>query len=115
MDFRKRLHDLRADKDMGQTDLGALLNLKNSAISKYEQGTTQPSITTLIKMAEIFECSVDYLLGLSDRKNPYTTSNFTPKETEIIARYRRLSKDNQIRIDERISTMLDLQRRTNNK
>lgn len=42
--------------------------------------------------------------------NSYTAENFTPKEAGIILRFRRLSKENQIRIDERINTMLDNQK-----
>ena len=110
MDFMKRLYDLREDHDMKQKELADMLNLKPSAISKYEKGIAQPSMTTLIKLADIFHVSVDYLLGLSSIKNPYTTENFTPKEAEIIFKYRKLTRENQIRIDERIGTMIDNQK-----
>ena len=62
---------------------------------------------TIIKFAEIFNVSVDYLLGVSNIPNPYSVEQFSPKETDVILRFRRLSKENQIRIDERINTMLD--------
>ena len=110
MDFQTRLCDLREEKNLKQKELASKLNLKASAISKYEQGLTQPSLATIIKMAEIFGVSVDYLLGLSSIRNPYTQANFTPKEAEIITKYRKLNRENQIRIDERISSMLDLQK-----
>jgi len=110
MEFKSRLYDLREDANLSQKELAAMLNLKSSAISKYEKGLTQPSILTLVKMAEIFHVSVDYLLGLSSIKNPYSADKFTPREAEIIIKYRMLSRENQIRIDERISTMLDNQR-----
>jgi len=110
MDFQLRLCDLREGKNMKQNELAERLNLKASALSKYEKGLTQPSIPTLIKMSEIFECSVDYLLGLSSIKNPYSPDNFTPREAEIIAKYRKLTKENQIRIDERMGAMIDGQR-----
>lgn len=111
MDFQIRLCNLREEKNMKQNELAEQLNLKSSAISKYEKGLTQPSIPTLVKMAEIFECSVDYLLGLSSIKNPYSPDSFTPKEAEIIAKYRKLTKENKIRIDERIGAMIDGQRK----
>ncbi|MPM70684.1 hypothetical protein SDC9_117641 [bioreactor metagenome] len=110
MDFMTRLYDLREEIDMKQKDLAAMLTIKPSAISKYEKGIAQPSIPTLIKIAEIFHVSMDYLLGLSSVKNPYSTDNFTPKEAEIIAKYRKLTKENQIRIDERLGAMIDSQR-----
>lgn len=110
MDFKERLFELREYSDMSQKDLATMLNLKSSAISKYEKGWSQPSISTLIKLAEIFHVSVDYLLGLSGIKNPYSAENFTPREAEIVNRYRKLNRENQIRIDERIGAMIDSQR-----
>ena len=109
MDFKIRLAELRDNADLKQTELAEKVSLKSSAISKYEKGLTQPCMDTLIRFAEIFNVSVDYLLGLSSIPNPYTTENFTPKEVDIILRFRRLTKENQIRIDERINTMLDNQ------
>jgi transcriptional regulator with XRE-family HTH domain len=110
MDFSTRLNELREDADMTQGELAEMLNLKPSAVSKYEKSATQPSISTIVKMAEIFKVSVDYLLGVSSIANPYTQENFTPKEAEIITRYRKLTAENKIRVDERISAMLDNQR-----
>lgn len=110
MDFMKRLYELRENANLKQTELAEKVGLKSSAISKYEKGLTHPNMDTLIRFAELFGVSVDYLLGISGIPNPYTTENFTPKETDIILRFRRLSKENQIRIDERINTMLDNQK-----
>ncbi len=110
MDFAKRLYELRENANLKQTELAEKVALRSSAISKYEKGLTQPSMDTLIKFAELFHVSTDYLLGISSIPNPYTTENFTPKEADIILRFRRLSKENQIRIDERINTMLDNQK-----
>ena len=110
MKFANRLSELREDNDVKQSDLAKMLSLKPSAISKYETGLTQPNLSTIIKIAEIFNVSVDYLLGVSSVKNPYTKENFTPMECEIITRYRKLNKENKIRVDERISAMLDGQR-----
>lgn len=110
MDFMKRLYELREKANLKQTELAEKVELKSGAISKYEKGLTQPNMDTLIKFAELFHVSTDYLLGISSIPNPYTTENFTPKEVDIILRFRRLSKENQIRIDERINTMLDNQK-----
>lgn len=110
MNFQTRLLGLREERNMKQSDLAGLLNFKPSVISKYEKGLIQPSMATLKKMAEIFECSVDYLIGISSVKNPYSPGNFTPGEVEIIMKFRRLSPENRIRIDERIGAMLDGQR-----
>ncbi len=107
MDFSTRLKELRTDNDMLQSDLAEKLNLKSSAISKYEKGLTQPSIETIIKLAEIFNVTVDYLVGASDIKNPYDVSRITPSEADLVDNFRRLSFENKIRIDERIKTMIE--------
>ena len=107
MEFSVRLKELRVDNDMSQTELAEKLNLKASAISKYEKGITQPSIDTLKSLAEIFSVTVDYLIGMSDIKNPYSNSQITPNEADLIEHFRQLTYENKIRIDERIKTMAD--------
>ena len=102
-----RLKELRVDNDMSQTELAEKLNLKASAISKYEKGITQPSIDTLKNLAEIFSVTVDYLIGMSDIKNPYSNSQITPNEADLIEHFRQLTYENKIRIDERIKTMAE--------
>lgn len=110
MDFAERLYELRESANLKQVELAQQINLKSSAISKYEKGLTQPSVDTLIKLAEIFSVSIDYLIGVSDIPNPYTSDNFTPKEVNLILNFRKLSKENQIRIDERINAIFDVQK-----
>ena len=107
MEFSVRLKELRVDNDMSQTELAEKLNFKASAISKYEKGITQPSIDTLKSLAEIFSVTVDYLIGMSDIKNPYSNSQITPNEADLIEHFRQLTYENKIRIDERIKTMAD--------
>ncbi len=94
---------------MSQKQLADLVNLKPSAISKYENGSTQPGIEILDKLTDIFHVSVDYLIGKSSIMNPYTTDHITPKEFDLVVRFRSLSSENKIRIDERINTILDNQ------
>jgi transcriptional regulator with XRE-family HTH domain len=110
MDFSKRLVDLREQKNMKQKELANIVGLQSSAISKYEKGNTQPNLETLVKLAEFFSVTVDYLLGVSSIENPYSEDKFTPKEAELIAKYRKLTPENKIRIDERIGAMIDGQK-----
>lgn len=109
MEFAERLRQLRESAGLTQLELAGKINLKSSAVSKYEKGNTLPTIDTLIKLANIFAVSNDYLLGVSDIPNPYTPENFTSKEINLILRFRKLSADNQIRIDERINLGLEQQ------
>ncbi len=58
----ERLRLLRTDKGIHQEELGSILDLSQQAISAYENGTKQPPIDILIRIADFFDVSVDYLL-----------------------------------------------------
>lgn len=65
----KRLRGLREEKGLTQKDLAQTLGLNSkSTITNYEQNTRDPDYETLIKIAKFFEVSIDYLLGLTDKR-----------------------------------------------
>lgn len=67
----KRIELERTRLGLSQIQLAKKLNLSSSAsISQYEKGDRVPSDDIKLKMAEIFNCSLDYLLGKSDIRNP---------------------------------------------
>jgi len=111
MNFAIRLRELRNTAKLTQQQLGDQLNLRGSAISKYESGDSQPSFPTLIKISKIFNVSIDYLLGVSNMQNPYSTANLNVEEIEMIHRYRKLTKENQIRLDERYAVIYEDQQK----
>lgn len=63
MSFGYRLKTLRTSKKMTQTELGDILNVTKSSISGYENGTRFPDQESLVKIAEYFNVTTDYLLG----------------------------------------------------
>lgn len=65
-----RIKFLRNEFNMTQQDLATKLNLVKGSIAMYENETRKPSMEVLIRMSEIFNCSIDYLLGKTDIKNP---------------------------------------------
>ena len=66
-----RFRDLREDMDMTQQELAAKLNIRQSTLSQYENGQRQIPLNTLIQLALLFNTSTDYLLGLTNERNPY--------------------------------------------
>lgn len=73
--FAKRLKNLREIKGYNQERLAKLLGLSSSTIGMYEQSRRQPDNDTLVKIAELFDVSVDYLLGKTEVKDinkPYS-------------------------------------------
>lgn len=63
-----RLRDLRQDKDLTQTDVANMLGMSQTGYSKYETGENDIPTEVLIKLAKFYHTSVDYLLGLRDKK-----------------------------------------------
>ncbi len=71
MEFHERLKQLRKEKKMTQAALAKNLTYGATAISNYESGHNQPSISDLKKIASIFNVSLDYLLGVNEIRRPY--------------------------------------------
>ncbi len=72
----KHLRDLREDNDLTQTDVAKVLFINQKTYSKYELENINIPKATLIKLAEFFHTSVDYLLDLTDEPTPYPRKKF---------------------------------------
>ena len=64
----QRLRDLREDKDLRQTDIADFLNIKQTVYSRYERGFQNIPIEHLIKLADFYKVSTDYILGRTNNK-----------------------------------------------
>ena len=65
-----RIKQLREEFGYTQQDLANKIDGAKSTIAMYENETRKPSMDILIKLSEILDCSIDYLLGKSDIRNP---------------------------------------------
>ncbi|MBQ9648514.1 MAG: helix-turn-helix transcriptional regulator [Oscillospiraceae bacterium] len=66
-----RIRDLREDSDIRQKEIAAYLLCDQSLYSKYERGERPLSLDYAVKLAEYYNVSVDYLVGLTDERRPY--------------------------------------------
>lgn len=66
-----RLKDLREDHDLLQKEIADYLNVSQVAYSYYESGKRMIPFELLIKLAEYYHTSVDYILGRTNQKEPY--------------------------------------------
>ena len=64
--FGKKLKELRLEKGLSQRILGENLGVCNQSISFWESGAREPDLNTVVEIAEFFDVSADYLLGLTD-------------------------------------------------
>lgn len=70
MGFAKRLSELRNEFKLTQKELADKLGVSRGTIGMYEIGQRDPDTDTLLKLSELFNVSVDYLLGQTDIRNP---------------------------------------------
>ena len=65
-----RLRDLREDADLNQTQVAKFLGMSQTGYSKYETEENDIPTQVLIKLAKFYHTSTDYILGVSDRREP---------------------------------------------
>ncbi len=63
MEFKYRLRNLRIEKNLTGEQLANAIGVKKTTISTWENGKAFPEIGTLIKLANYFDVSIDYILG----------------------------------------------------
>lgn len=86
---------LRTEQGISQRTLGELVGVSQQSINKYENYNIEPDISTLTKLANYFETTIDYLVGRTGIRSNLEISashSLTPDEVEILSEYRLLSE-----------------------
>lgn len=65
--YFKRIAELRIDHDLSQRELSEILEMNRETYQRYEAGTREIPVWLLIKLADFYHVSVDYILGRSDK------------------------------------------------
>ena len=102
-----RLKQLRIEHSKTLAQIAKALNLTTSAYAHYEQGIREPNITTLIKIANYFDCSIDYLIGRENENGIVIIEN-SPK-SQIEELYEKLNRQNKIMVIGYITALLQKQ------
>ena len=105
--FSIRFRELRAEAGVSMEELANAIDVSNAAVCKWENDEAEPKASSLIRLSEFFDCSIDYLVGKTDE---YQTGNFsaspvhpfkpTQKERELIENYRSLNPNMKIVLEE---------------
>lgn len=93
-----RIAMLRKEKGLSQISLSLKLNVSQKMISAYENGKSEPSIATLMQMADIFNTSVDYIIGYTNIRQPIDKTvqmSLNEDECDLLGGYRELSAKQQ--------------------
>ena len=88
------LNVLRQEKGISQQQLADVILVSQQSINKYENHNVEPDIETLIKIADFFNVSLDYLVGRTDIREMVEktkTSDLSDSEAYMVSRYRKLS------------------------
>lgn len=70
MQYYPRLRDLREDMDYTQDQLVKILNMHKTTYTNYEQGKREPPFELIIKLAKLYNVSIDYIAGITDEPKP---------------------------------------------
>ena len=101
--MKLKIKALRKEFGLTQQSLGSVLGVSQQSIHKYENNTIEPSIDMLKKLAEIFDTSIDYIVGFTDIKHKIEhTEEFYLNVNEkcFIQKFRRLpSKKRNLLLD----------------
>lgn len=94
--FSSRIKELRSSLSLTQTEFAEKINTTQATLSSYENTDKTPSLDIVKKIAEVFKVSIDWLLGLSDKRD----LSHTPKTyTDMINILISLKKSSEININ----------------
>ena len=89
-----RLRELRTGEELTQKQLAQKIGYEAHNIGDWERGKAEPSIVDLIKLADVFGCSVDYLIGRADDFDTVKINyDNTPDEKFILTTYKTLPEN----------------------
>ena len=109
-----RLKELRKERNLTQTEVANGIGVGQSNVRRWEIGEVLPSSEFVIKLADFFEVSADYLLGRSDDLGNVTVSptpaTLTTEEREIIAMYSALDFMGKKLVRQTLETLSGMER-----
>ena len=105
----KRLRELREKKQVSQDDVSKFLGVERTTYTSYESGRSRP-VRVLNKLAEYYNVSIDYLLGLADLPLPKEVNINTLSDTEkkLIFNFRSLNNKGKEKIIQYVADIIEL-------
>ena len=87
-----RIKELREEKSMTQIRLSIELSVSQETVSAYEIGKHYPSVKSLMRMAELFNSSMDYIMGMSSIRSAILEKGLSDDEVKLLQLHRKLDK-----------------------
>ncbi len=100
----KNLKKIAKARNKSLTSLAVELGISQEAISQYISGKIKPKLSIIIRMAQILNVSVDYLLDLSDN---VSNCNLSENEFALVENYRKLDEKSRLKAEAYLQAMVD--------
>lgn len=91
--MENRIKMLREERKMNQIQLGDVVGMSQQSVSRIEQDYNRMTVDTLIRLSTYFDVTVDYLLGLSDKRREIEAPKGKAKEIERYREFYRVYKE----------------------
>lgn len=116
---RTKLKVMRKEMNFTQKEVAQNLRITTQAYANYEQGLREPNIETLIKLAKLFKCSIDELIGMEEKVVEQKelnkgeaellsiTKQLSESEINRLIGYAKSMKDNKLSIEEKLNKILE--------
>ncbi len=88
MNLGNKLSELRKNKRLSQRAFAKIIGVSSGAVAMWETNKRLPDIETLIRLADFYNVSVEYLLGRSENRTDCYSNNLSHKENELITYFR---------------------------
>lgn len=95
----KNLKELRKENLLSQRELAQIFSVTQQSIYKYENGLAEPSLNTLIQMANFFHTSIDYIVGRTNERVTVDFNILSQPELRHLEMYRKLSNQDRKHIN----------------
>jgi transcriptional regulator with XRE-family HTH domain len=105
--MKNRIRALRNQFKISQVSLSGELGVSQETISAYEKGKYFPSFENLVKLSEIFNASIDYIMGLSDIRRAATQDLLNEDQIEIVGFFNRLNTMNKVKAIAYVQGLMD--------
>lgn len=109
-----RIKELRIEKGLLQSDIAKYIKKSERIVGFYESGERDPNTDTLLKLSELFDVSIDYILGKSNFKN-YKKIELDAIDVAFAKGIKELTKENQQTLKNLMEKLLAKQNLENNK
>lgn len=111
VNFAQIIKNLRCDKGWSQLELAEKLHIPRYIIGNWESERSNPALDDLVKVADIFQVSVDYLIGREDELGNVTISvspevSLRREESELLTRFRKLKDEEKSIILKQLTALI---------